>query len=89
MSVFFILIPTLLDYIAVNCYYTAFNLIPVSVYQLLRGGTVMATYIFRSIILKHRPTRPKSFGCLVVLIGLIFVGITNMIYNKNSHSNPS
>lgn len=78
------LIPTLLDYVSMICYYIALNFIPGSVYQIMRGGTVLTTYLFSYLCLKTRPTPPKILGCCISLLGLAIVGIVNFLRTSDS-----
>jgi drug/metabolite transporter (DMT)-like permease len=78
------MIPTLLDYVAVVCYYIALNFISGSVYQILRGGTVLTTFLFSYTCLNIRPTRSRIAGCLLVLLGLVIVGLVNFFMSSGS-----
>lgn len=78
------LIPTLLAYISMICFYIALNFIQGSIYQILRGGTVLTTALFSYTYLKIKPTRQKIAGCIFVLIGLIIVGIVNILMSNDS-----
>jgi drug/metabolite transporter (DMT)-like permease len=82
-----ILIPTLLDFFASYCFYTALNFMAGSVYQMLRGGTVLTTYLFTIVILKVRPKKHKIVGCIIVLFGLTTVGAVNFIMGDQGESN--
>lgn len=52
---------------------------PGSVYQMLRGGTVLTTYVFTIVILKVRPKKFKIVGCIIVLFGLMIIGAVNFL----------
>lgn len=78
------MIPTVLDFFAMICYYIALNFIAGSVYQILRGGTVLTTFLFSYTCLKLRPIRPRIVGCLIVLLGLVIVGIINFTMGVDS-----
>ena len=78
MNPFIIIIPELFDIGNAFCYYVALNFIPASIYQMLRGGTVLTTYLFTVLILKKQPKKQKVLGCGIVLLGLITVGLVNI-----------
>lgn len=46
---------------------------------MLRGGTVLTTYIFIIIILKVRLKKFKIIGCISVLFGLTMIGAFNIL----------
>jgi len=68
-----------LDVLFSFCYYTALNFIPSSVYQMLRGGTLIFTYIFGICVLKTKLMRQKLMGCGVIIVGLAIVGISSYV----------
>lgn len=76
----------LLDETSMVGFYVALNFINGSVYQMLRGGIIIFTYIFSFKFLKARPTKIKLFGCVVVLSGLLIVGVVNFIFSTNTSS---
>jgi len=49
---------------------------------MLRGGTVLTTYFFTVTVLKNRPKKNKMVGCLGVLLGMIVVGIVNLLLGE-------
>lgn len=60
-----------------------------SVYQMLRGGTVLTTYIFTIIILKVRPKKFKIVGCIIVLFGLMTIGVVNFLTGDDKDGESS
>jgi len=78
------LIPTVLDYASMICYYTALNFIPGSVYQILRGGTVLTTFLFTVLLLKTKTQKFQLIGGGVVLFGLSVVGVGNYLLGVKS-----
>jgi drug/metabolite transporter (DMT)-like permease len=78
------LIPTVLDYLSTICYLIALNFIPASVYQNLRGGVVLTTFLFEYTCLRLQPTRPRIVGCLIVMIGLVEIGAVNYLMSNAS-----
>ena len=65
-------------------FYIALNFIDGSVYQILRGGIIIFTYLFSFIYLKARPSKVKLVGCIVVLSGLLIVGVVNFIFSTST-----
>ena len=74
----------LMDVLFSFCYYTALNFIPNSVYQMLRGGTLIFTYLFTLVILKVSISRQKVMGCGVIVAGLAVVGVTNLVLGSRA-----
>jgi len=66
------------------CYYTALNFIPGSVYQILRGGTVLTTFLFTVLLLKTKTQKFQLIGGGVVLLGLSVVGVGNYLLGVKS-----
>lgn len=66
------------------CYYTALNFIPGSVYQILRGGTVLTTFLFTVLLLKTKTQKFQLIGGGVVLFGLSVVGVGNYLLGVKS-----
>ncbi|CAK75461.1 unnamed protein product (macronuclear) [Paramecium tetraurelia] len=79
-----VIIPTLCDLIASCLAFFALSLMPTSVYQMLRGATVVITAIFQVIFLKKVPTKRQILGMSLVVLGNLIVGIT--IYLKSTQS---
>jgi drug/metabolite transporter (DMT)-like permease len=81
-----ILIPEVIDISTAFCYYIALNFVTGSIYQMLRGGTVLTTYFFTLTVLKITPKRQKIVGCLGVLLGMIVVGIVNLLLGEKKNT---
>lgn len=80
------LIPEIIDISTAFCYYIALKFVTGSNYQMLRGGTVLTTYFFTLVILRIRPTRSKIIGCLGVLLGMVVVGIVNLLLGEKKNT---
>ena len=52
MNVFLLAIPSVCDLITSTLQYIALNFIPGSVYQMMRGGAIVTTFIFSICFLK-------------------------------------
>jgi len=81
-----ILIPTCLDIIANLGYYIALNFLSGSVYQMLRGGILITTYLSSYFFLNSQFKKIKTFGCILILIGLVLVGVVNLLYSSETDS---
>lgn len=73
-------VPAFLDFITATLHYVALNFISGSVYQMMRGGSIVTTLIFSIIFLKSKVTRNQLAGSALVLIGVFIVGLSNMIF---------
>ena len=52
----------------------------------MRGGTIVTTFVFSIIFLKIKVMKNQVFGASLALIGVMIVGISNMIFKDNSGS---
>jgi drug/metabolite transporter (DMT)-like permease len=77
-------IPALCDVLASNLQLFALNFIAGSVYQMMRGGTIITTFIFSLIILKMKAKLFQIVGSALAFIGIAIVGVSAMVF-----SNPS
>ena len=54
MNKFLLAIPAFCDFVTSTLQYIALNFIPGSVYQMMRGGTIVTTFIFSIVFLKSK-----------------------------------
>lgn len=59
--------------------FIAINFVPMSAYQLLKGGNIVTTFILSILILKRSIVKHQLAGSLFALIGILIVGIANVI----------
>ena len=78
-----IAIPAFADFITATLHFTALNFIPGSVYQMMRGSTVITTLIFSILFLDKSLKRHQVFGCATVLLGILIVAFSNLHFAKN------
>jgi drug/metabolite transporter (DMT)-like permease len=64
----------------------ALNFIPGSVYQMMRGGTIVTTFIFSIIFLKKKVKKYQIAGSAFALLGVFIVGLSNMVFSDSSDS---
>lgn len=84
MNKFLLAIPALCDFITSTLQYIALNFIPGSVYQMMRGGTIVTTFIFSIVFLKSKVQKHQILGSALALIGVLIVGTSNMIFSDSS-----
>jgi drug/metabolite transporter (DMT)-like permease len=89
MNKLWLAIPAVCDFITSTLQYVALNFIPGSVYQMMRGGTIVTTFIFSIIFLKAKVKRYQMAGSALALIGVFIVGTSNMIFSKGSSGGSS
>ena len=82
MNKFLLAIPALCDFVTSTLQYIALNFIPGSVYQMMRGGTIVTTFIFSILFLKAKVQRHQVAGSALALIGVTIVGASNMIFSS-------
>ena len=74
------------DLITATLHYVALNFIAGSVYQMMRGGTIVTTFLFSMIFLKMKAKRNQKVGSALAFLGVLTVGIASLAYNKSSSS---
>lgn len=62
----------------------ALNFISGSVYQMMRGGTIVTTLIFSRIFLKAQVKKNQIMGAILVLLGVFIVGLSNTVFKDSS-----
>jgi drug/metabolite transporter (DMT)-like permease len=72
-----------IDLIAAILNSIALNYVAGSVYQMMRGGTIAATFFFSIVSLKMKAQKHQYIGSGLAIIGLMIVGISNFIYKSS------
>lgn len=80
------MIPAAGDFATSTLVYVALNFIPGSVYQMLRGGSIVTTFIFSITFLKMRILRQQIAGSAFALLGITIVGVSSLIFSSGSSS---
>lgn len=86
---FWLAIPALSDFITSTLQYVALNFISGSVYQMMRGGSIVTTLIFSIIFLKAKVMKNQIYGSALVLVGVMVVGLSNMVFKDDSEDGAS
>lgn len=84
MNKLYLFIPAFFDLLSSTMQFMALNFIPASAYQMLRGGTIITTFLFSVTLLKQKIKRSMLIGTGSALVGVIIVGTANTIYSTNS-----
>lgn len=84
MNKLFLFVPSFFDLLSSTMQFMALNFIPASAYQMLRGGTIITTFIFSFLFLKQKVVRTQIIGTVLALLGILIVGGVNTIYSSNS-----
>lgn len=79
-------IPAACDAINSTLSYIALNFITGSVWQMFRGGAILATFVLSIFMLKMKVKINHIVGSLMALIGIIIVGGSGLIFSENSTS---
>ena len=75
-----IAIPAICDCGASTLQLFALNFTAGSIYQMMRGGTIITTFIFSIIMLKMKPKRYQMVGSLMAFVGIGLVGTAAMVF---------
>ncbi len=54
-----------------------------------RGGTIATTFLFSVFFLKNKPKKNQIVGSILAVMGVIIVGISNVIYGSHSKGSDS
>jgi drug/metabolite transporter (DMT)-like permease len=84
MNKLHLLIPTAFDLISSTLQYTSLNFVSASIYQMMRGGTIVTTFLFSIFFLKLKIKKYQVVGALLALSGCIIVGANNIIYAEKT-----
>jgi drug/metabolite transporter (DMT)-like permease len=83
------LIPTICDITANTMQHISLNFISGSVYQMTKGGSIATTLLFSILYLKNRPKRSQIIGCCIAVLGIMVVGVSNVLYSNNPKGSGS
>ena len=86
MNKLWLAVPALSDLITSTLQYVALNFVAGSVYQMLRGGAIVTTFILSIIFLKIKVQRKQIAGSSLALIGVLIVGASSLIFSSSSSS---
>ncbi|KHJ94013.1 putative membrane protein [Oesophagostomum dentatum] len=83
------LLPSICDNVATVMLYVGLNLTTASSYQMLQGALIVCTGLLSILFFKYRIPWFKWFGMLTVIIGLVVVGVTDVVYGDESKHTSS
>lgn len=88
-KVSFLSLPALMDTLATTLMNLGLLLVPVSVYQMMRGAIVLFVAVLSTVFLKHRITRVQWTGLLAVVGGVFLVGVSAAFKPKSDLADSS
>ena len=53
---------------------------------MMRGGTIVTTFVFSIIFLKIKVMKNQVIGAALALFGVMIVGFSNLVFKDNSGS---
>ncbi|XP_003744054.1 solute carrier family 35 member F6 [Galendromus occidentalis] len=77
---FIFYLPALCDMVGTSMMYIGLTLTYASSFQMLRGAVIIFTGIFSMVFLKAKLHRFKWLGIVLVLVGLIVVGVSDILH---------
>lgn len=86
MNKFLLAVPAFCDFVSSTLHYIALNYVSGSVYLMMRGGTIITTFLFSKIILKLKVNNYQILGSFMAVIGVIVVGISNIAFQDHGSS---
>jgi|LakMenEpi03Aug12_release.lakeMendotaPanAssembly.Ray.scaffolds.fasta_scaffold710735_2 drug/metabolite transporter (DMT)-like permease len=86
MNKFLLVIPALCDFITSTLHYIALNFVSGSIYQMMRGGTIVTTFVFSITILKIKVQPKMIIGSSLAVVGVVVVGVSNLMFSSATSS---
>ena len=86
---FLIAIPGFSDLISSTMQYISLNYISGSVWQMVRGGAIVTTFLFSICFLRKKPQRHQVIGSVLAVIGVMLVGVSTLAFTSSSSSSSS
>ncbi|CAF3357492.1 unnamed protein product [Rotaria socialis] len=80
---------SILDMCSTCLSYFALNFTTASSFQMLRGSVMVFTALFSIVFLKKRLTRIHWLGIVTVVMGLVVVGLSDLLFSKVPEGNHS
>jgi drug/metabolite transporter (DMT)-like permease len=77
-------IPAMSDLVTSTMQYVALNFVAGSVYQMMRGGAIVTTFLFSIVFLKMKAQRNQIAGSALALVGVFIVGASSLIFSSSS-----
>jgi drug/metabolite transporter (DMT)-like permease len=87
INVFLFAIPAAGDVINSTLSYIALNFITGSVWQMFRGGSIVATFVLSICFLKMKVKLNHIIGCALALVGILIVGATGLLFSDEGAGN--
>ncbi len=75
------------DLVTSTLQYIALNFVAGSVYQMMKGGAIVTTFLFSIIFLKMKAKRSQFLGSALAMIGILIVGASSLAFSSSSNSN--
>jgi drug/metabolite transporter (DMT)-like permease len=83
---FLLAIPAISDLITSTLQYIALNFVAGSVYQMMRGGAIVTTFVFSIIFLNMKAQKNQIAGSALALVGVLIVGASSLIFSASDSS---
>jgi len=84
-----ICIPAICDLITGTLHLIALNYISTSGYQMMTGGSIVATFLMSILFLRQSVIKTQLGGSLLAFLGISVVGMANIFAIKNADTNSS
>lgn len=82
MNALHLFIPAFFDSISAVLQFASLNFLSASIFQMLKAGNVITTFIFSIFFLKLKIKKFQIYGCSLVLFGVLIIGVNNMLSAK-------
>ena len=86
MNRFYFFIPAFFDLLTSTMQFVAFNFISTSAYQMMKGGSIITTFLFSVTFLKQPVIRKRLVGSILAFIGIFIVGLANTVFTEGASS---
>lgn len=71
------------DLLASSLQYMSLNFMPASIYQILKGGSIVTTFLFSKWLIGGKTKKSEVSGCFLSLIGVTLVGLSAVLFNHD------
>lgn len=89
MNKLLLAVPAFCDFVSSTLHYIALNYVSGSVYLMMRGGTIITTFLFSKLILKLKVNNYQILGSGLAIIGVVVVGISNIAFQSSSSTSAT
>jgi drug/metabolite transporter (DMT)-like permease len=89
MNKLYLAIPAIADLIAGTFQFISMSLIPVSLYVMLKGGSLIIIYGFTRLFTDTKIYKHQNLGIIILICGILASGLSDTLFSKHNSSNEN